>query len=210
MIFKLSILAALVVPFVSALTVNAPSQPVNNGGEMTITWTASPPNDPPVVSAYLTNPSFNNKFAISNNINTNLGNITIPIPAVPDNQQYTIVFTPINDDTKILAQSSPFTIGAAVTTASTASSTSAASASSNTRTATAPVSTRTPGASVSSTGGFGSTISNSNSATSAAASTAAAATTSASSALPVRFDMSLGVMASVVLSVFAGAAVVAL
>jgi hypothetical protein len=37
-----SILAALVAPLVSALTVNQPSQPVNNGGDMTFTWTTAP------------------------------------------------------------------------------------------------------------------------------------------------------------------------
>jgi len=37
----ISILAALVAPFVSALTVSQPSQAVNNGGDMTFTWTVA-------------------------------------------------------------------------------------------------------------------------------------------------------------------------
>jgi len=155
-------------------------------------------------------------------------------------QQYTIILVPIDNVNQILAQSSPFTIGAAITTATTTTrSTStpvtsvAATSTGTARTATAPTTAWVSlhlhhhiyidhpdrptlvGTGASTTGGFGSTIRNTdtNVATGASSSSALSSTasnsTSTSAALPVRFDLRLGAVASV-LSVFAGAVFVAL
>ncbi|KAL9716701.1 hypothetical protein Ac2012v2_001154 [Leucoagaricus gongylophorus] len=223
--FKLSIFAVLAVPFVSALTVNQPSQAVNNGGDMTFTWTTAS-GDPSTFSVYLENPTFNSVYGVANNVDASKGTLTIEVPAVPNNQQYSIILVPIDNVNKVLAQSPSFTIGAAITTSTSTPSTSSVTpiSSTGTRSLTAPGTTPTlVGTVTSSSSGFGSTIRNTNTnvATGVATGVASSGVTSSSApsgtdsnstsaALPVRFDMNLGVVASMVLSVFAGTAFVAL
>ncbi|KAF5352530.1 hypothetical protein D9756_006210 [Leucocoprinus leucothites] len=214
MMFKISILAALVAPLVSALTVDQPSQAVNNGGDMTFTWTAAS-GDPATFSVYLQNPTFNSVFGVANNVDASLGTLTIQVPAVPPNQQYTIILVPIDNVNNVLAQSAPFNIGDATASSSTPASTMASTTRTsvaNSGTNTAPGTTLTPIGTTSSTSRFGNTVSGTSSNTNVASGASAAPSTSGSNsaALPVRFDMNLGVVASVVLSVFAGAAVIAL
>ncbi|KAF9446505.1 hypothetical protein P691DRAFT_761588 [Macrolepiota fuliginosa MF-IS2] len=221
MIFKLSLLAALVAPLVSALTVSQPSQPVTSGGSMTFTWQAAN-GDPATFSVFLSNPAFNSVFAIANNVDTSLGTLTVTIPIVPENQQYTIRLVPTDNVNQVLSESPSFTIGTATGTVSATSAsaiTLSSSASSVTRSAsTTPVvsTTRT----IPTSSSFGVVVSNTNTntntqATSSATSPASSASTGAptplnSAALPVRFNMNMGLVASMVLSVVAGAAVAVL
>ncbi|TFK56827.1 hypothetical protein OE88DRAFT_60676 [Heliocybe sulcata] len=78
---------AILVPFVSALTLNAPSG-LSSGGPATITWT-SESTDPPF-SIELVNTVFHNSFAIANNVNPTLNSMTIALPIVPVGDGYTL------------------------------------------------------------------------------------------------------------------------
>jgi hypothetical protein len=77
----LSSTLALVLPAVSALTINA-LVGATTGNPATITWSAST-TDPAYFSIELVNPSFDDTFAIANNVQTALGTITITLPQVP-------------------------------------------------------------------------------------------------------------------------------
>jgi len=220
MIFKLSVVAVLVAPLVSALTVNAPSQAVTSGGSMTFTWSVKD-GDPSTFSVFLKNPTFNDVFGVANSVDATLGTITIAIPSVPVDQQYEIQLVPIDNSQQVLAQSPSFTIGAVATGTTTATTLASASthsgATSTTRLTESSATTRVT---LSSAGGFGTTISGTQVSSAATSATAPASSSGAgaaassspanSAALPVRFNMNMGVVASMVLSVFAGAAVVAL
>ncbi|KXN84978.1 hypothetical protein AN958_11823 [Leucoagaricus sp. SymC.cos] len=208
-----SVLAALVAPLVSALTVSQPTQAVNNGGSMTFSWTTQA-GDPSTFSVYLKNPTFNDVFGVANNVDASQGTLTIQVPAVPDNQQYTIILVPINNVNQVLAQSPPFNIGAnqATTASSSAASLTATSAAGTLSSASTPATPTRP-STPSATSGFGTVISPSATPSrsgSTSASTAPASQTSNSAALPVRFSMNMGVVVSMALSVFAGAAAIAL
>jgi len=216
MIFKLSVLAALVAPLVSALTVNQPSQAVASGGSLTFTWQAAN-GDPATFSVFLKNPTFNSVYGIANSVDASLGTLTLAVPLVPENQQYTIILVPVDNVNMVLAESPSFTIGASTEsikpTSSAKPTTLSLSAVSTTHASSTRVSTLIL---PSSSTGFGVTVSNtqaSSASTATAASSGAASVSStpaSSAALPVRFNMNMGVVASMVLSVIAGAAVVAL
>ncbi|KZT30980.1 hypothetical protein NEOLEDRAFT_1083611 [Neolentinus lepideus HHB14362 ss-1] len=79
MFSKLSV-AAVLVPFVSALTLNTPTG-LSSGGPATITWT-SEPTDPPF-SIELVNTAFHDTFAIANNVNPLMNTISLNLPSVP-------------------------------------------------------------------------------------------------------------------------------
>jgi len=73
--------ALLALPLVFALTIN-PLTGATTGGTVTITWSATN-TDPPYFSIELVNPAFHNTFAIANNVQTSLGELTIQLPQVP-------------------------------------------------------------------------------------------------------------------------------
>jgi hypothetical protein len=80
MFSKLS-LFALVAPLVSALTIEAPTNPTS-GGTVTINWTNAA-GDPSTFSIELVNTVFHNSFAIANNVVPTSGTMTIELPIVP-------------------------------------------------------------------------------------------------------------------------------
>jgi len=102
-------LFALLAPLVAGLTLQAPSNP-QSGKDVTLTWTTSS-GDPSTWTFYLTNPLFNDKFAVANNINAAAGTITFELPDVPASNQYTFEAVSISDITDVLAQTGTFSIG---------------------------------------------------------------------------------------------------
>lgn len=75
-----SILAVLA-PLANALNFNAPVN-ITSAGSATITWT-SEPTDPPMWNLYLLNIVFHDSFGIANNVQTDIGTITLQLPVVP-------------------------------------------------------------------------------------------------------------------------------
>ncbi|KAF8799908.1 hypothetical protein BYT27DRAFT_7119137 [Phlegmacium glaucopus] len=130
-------LLVLFAPFVSALTILAPTN-VTSGGFFTINWTSAA-GDPATWTFELTNPSFNNAIAISNNVDPSLGSITIQCPVVTPGGAFTIQAVDIGNINMVFAESPIFSIGATITSSSsgaTVSTTASATASSQTGVAT--------------------------------------------------------------------------
>lgn len=71
----------LVVPFVSALTLNTPKD-LSSGGPATISWTNAA-GDPSTFSLELVNTVFHNSYAIANNVVPSSGTISLQLPTVP-------------------------------------------------------------------------------------------------------------------------------
>ncbi|PPQ77548.1 hypothetical protein CVT25_011408 [Psilocybe cyanescens] len=213
-------LFALIVPMVSALTLTFPSN-ATSGGQVTITWTLAA-NDPETFSFELINDAFNNAFAIANNVNPTAQSLTLTLPVVPVGGGYTLQAVNIGDINDVFASSAPFSIGAAPTPLSTtvsvsstnlsslrAQSTSSGVTRSSSSSSASSASSTSPASSVatsiSTTPSTGTTASNS-------ANTAAntAGTTPFSGALSSRFGSSQAGIAAALLSVAAGAAMIAL
>ncbi|KAF7312810.1 hypothetical protein MKEN_00964400 [Mycena kentingensis (nom. inval.)] len=113
---------------VHALAVNAPSG-LKSAGTATVTWSST--DSDPVFSIELHHDSFNQDFAIANNVDPATKSITIDLPQVPAGDGYTLNFVNITDITKVYASSSGFSIAAAASgsaTRSTASVTGSAGA----------------------------------------------------------------------------------
>jgi hypothetical protein len=213
--FKSSVFLALVAPLVSALTVSPPTRSVTSGGPMTFNWQVQQ-GDPSTFSVYLSNPAFNNVFGVANDVDASTGTLTITIPLVPENQQYTIELVQIDDVNHVLAESAPFTIGA--TTATSSSTQSSASALTRSSVASSVATTAVTSSTsrvLPSSSSFGTIVSNTlqSTATAPASSGSLAASPSSSNtsaaALPARFNLNAGVLASVLLSVVAGVTVIA-
>ncbi|KAH7914560.1 hypothetical protein BJ138DRAFT_1143707 [Hygrophoropsis aurantiaca] len=159
MFAKLSALA-LVLPLVSAITLNAPTG-LTTGGEATVTWTTAS-GDSPYFTLELVNTIFNNEFAISNNVQTSLGTLTFEMPQVPPGDGYTLEAINTANVNDVYSTSGDFAIGAA----STASTTSASSASGMTMSSGAVMSTGTTPATTSSASAAPSTYGNTGAASS--------------------------------------------
>ncbi|KAF8890101.1 hypothetical protein BD779DRAFT_1785146 [Infundibulicybe gibba] len=132
MFAKLSLLA-LVAPLVSALTINAPTDPTS-GGSVTITWTTTS-GDPPIFSIELMNTAFNNAFAIANNVDVSLGTITLTLPIVPVGAGYTITAVDVSNIANVFSTTGSFSVGA-ITSASTTTAQSTTTTGTGTTTAT--------------------------------------------------------------------------
>ncbi|KAF5327740.1 hypothetical protein D9619_005058 [Psilocybe cf. subviscida] len=81
MFTKLSLFALVAPLMVSALKLATPKNPTSSG-TITIKWT-NEPNDPDTWSFVLINQSFNNEFAIANNVNPSASQLTLTLPIVP-------------------------------------------------------------------------------------------------------------------------------
>jgi len=197
MFWMLSLLALLVTPLVSALTVEVPQNPTT-GGQITIRW-ASAAGDPDTWSFELTNEVFHNAFAIANNVDPAPQQLTLTLPVVPVGSGYTIQAVNIGNITDVYASTATFSIGA-----SSASSQSTGSGSSTAVTTRATLSQQTtkvvaPTTTSTTNTGTGTTT---DSATTISPSTAAAASS--------RLGFDLGSMATVTFSIIAGVAILAL
>ncbi|KAJ7681084.1 hypothetical protein DFH06DRAFT_1465097 [Mycena polygramma] len=93
-----------------ALGIDTPTNPTS-GGTMTITWSRT--SSDPVFSIELNHPSFNAAFAIANNVDPADTNVTVAIPPVPAEDNYTLTFVNVTDINDVFATSGSFSIGAA-------------------------------------------------------------------------------------------------
>ncbi|KAF8838682.1 hypothetical protein BDN67DRAFT_971150 [Paxillus ammoniavirescens] len=187
MFAKLTALAlALALPFVSAMTVDAPVGAIT-GSPVTLTW-AGNGSDPSYFTFELSNPLFNYAYAIANNVATSEGSTSLTLPQVPVGGGYTLLATATDNINQIYGQSSQFSIGAPGTnTTTTATSTTSAAPGSPPSTGTVPTVTTAPAPS----------------GTTAASGTPSSSSNSAVSSF--KFGLGVGPAAAVVLSAVAGA-----
>ncbi|XP_006453871.1 hypothetical protein AGABI2DRAFT_189218 [Agaricus bisporus var. bisporus H97] len=208
-------LLAIVTPLIAALTLEGPTGPVTTSSPITLNWT-SDATDPGTFSLSMVNENFHDTFAIANNVQTNAGTITLTLPSIPPNREYTIIAINISNVTDIYATTPPFNVGPAVSTSQ--SSTSATGSSANPSGTGSTMSSRPPVGGT--TTGFGVTVSNTPSGTTTptddATSSGANAPSgtnfgnSGNSGMSVRLNSNKGIVASAMLSLIAGAAIVAL
>ncbi|KIM64200.1 hypothetical protein SCLCIDRAFT_1213637 [Scleroderma citrinum Foug A] len=147
MMFAQLFTALLALPLVFALTIN-PLTEATTGGTVTITWSATS-SDPAYFSIELVNPSFHNTFAIANNVETSLGQLTIQLPQVPVDSNYQLEAINPSNVNDVYSTSATFSIGAQTT--ATSSPTSTAPSSTGTGTATGPTTSNTSTGSASAT-----------------------------------------------------------
>jgi hypothetical protein len=124
MLCKLGLLS-LVVPLVSALTILTPTNPTT-GGNVTIKWTtdASDPGTFSTFSFELINAAFNDAFAIANNVDPSLNQLTLTLPVVPVGDGYTLQAVNIGNISDVFASTGDFAVGASTASVISASSTS--------------------------------------------------------------------------------------
>ncbi|KAI0059424.1 hypothetical protein BV25DRAFT_1871527 [Artomyces pyxidatus] len=210
MFAKLSVLVALL-PFVSALTFNVPTN-LTSGGPATISWTQES-GDPQTFSVELINVLFHNSFAIANNIQDTAGSISITLPSVPVGDGYTLQAVDISNISNVFATSGDFAIAANPISTSTQASSTASSSSASGSTHTAPLTT----ASSTSSSAFGVTVAPGTS--SSASGSTPSSSSSAPSTSPSSFNaaqglapnlVSVGSVGAMVLGAVAGAAAFAL
>ncbi|KAJ8093888.1 hypothetical protein PM082_009756 [Marasmius tenuissimus] len=115
MFFKLSLLSTLAT-LASALTLNAPQDAVV-GRNVTVSW--SDVGSTPVFTLQLHHPSFNNDFALANNVDPNLNSITFVMPEVEEQSDYTFRAVNISDITQVYAETGNFRIVNQTTASST-------------------------------------------------------------------------------------------
>ncbi|KAI6135927.1 hypothetical protein F5141DRAFT_1671 [Pisolithus sp. B1] len=192
--FSQLLAVALALPFVSALTLNAPTG-ATAGGVVTITWAAAS-TDPAYFTLQLVNPSFHNTYAISNNVQTSLGTITLELPQVPVDTDYQLEAIDPSNVNDVYATSSTFSIGAATSSSNTATSTvtsgATASTSTSPSTASGTVASVTTATTPASTG--------------ATTTTSSTASSTNFNGVPYKFNFAAAPVAVVVLSAIAGAA----
>ncbi|KAI6030009.1 hypothetical protein EDC04DRAFT_3115746, partial [Pisolithus marmoratus] len=126
---------ALALPFVSALTLEAPTG-ATTGGFVTLAWQATT-TDPAYFTLQLVNPAFHNTYAIANNVQTSLGTLTIQLPQVPVDTNYQLEAIDPSNVNDVYATSSTFSIGAATSTSNTATGTTTSGATTSTSPSTA-------------------------------------------------------------------------
>jgi len=212
MFAKVISVLALVAPLVSGLTVTVPDG-ATSGGNITINWTTDS-TDPSTWTFELVNPSFNNAFALANNVDPSLNTITIQCPIVPTGSDYTVEAVNIGNINQVYATSSSFFIGATVSS-SVSSSTTVSTTGTGTNTNTLASTTTSLLPVTSSAASTLSTVSGAGtgSGTGAGTGTGTAGTTTPSTAAALSSRLAstnAGGYAVLLLSAVAGAAVVAL
>ncbi|KAG7086124.1 hypothetical protein E1B28_002083 [Marasmius oreades] len=159
---------------IHALTLNTPSD-VRSGQNVTLSWTTSSGDQP--FTVYLRHPSFNQDFAVANNVDPAAGSITFGLPQVnPRDNQYTFRAANITDINQTYSQTSNFAVG---DPAGTSASGSGAGGATGSGTATSPPPTGTGTNSGSGTGSGTATGSGTGTGTSAGSSTTSNAPNSA-------------------------------
>jgi len=204
MFFKLAALT-LIVPLISALTLSTPEN-LSSGGSATINWTSAA-GDPSTFSIELLNVVFHNSFAIANNVQPSAGTITLTLPSVPPGDGYTLEAVDISNITNVYATSGSFSIAAESTVTSTSSSTSGRVSSTSSISYTPPATSSAYGTTNTSP------VTTSTSSVSTTSGTGTASTPKSSNfnaALAMKFGINTGAMSAILLSVVAGAFVIAL
>ncbi|KAJ7925419.1 hypothetical protein B0H13DRAFT_2314634 [Mycena leptocephala] len=109
-----------------ALSINTPTNPTS-GGTTSITWSSTSSDS--VFSIELNHPSFNNALAIANNVNPADNNVTLTIPPVPAEDNYTLAFVNVTNIDDVFATSGSFSIGAEISASASATGSAAAGSS---------------------------------------------------------------------------------
>ncbi|OCH84038.1 hypothetical protein OBBRIDRAFT_840009 [Obba rivulosa] len=163
---------AVFVPFVSALTLQTPTN-WESGTNANVSWTNAA-GDPSTWSLELVNPTnFHNSFAIANNVNPAPGFITVQLPIVPAGSGYVLEAVGISNISDVISQTGEFSIAQTPSTVFSSMASSALSSGASTA-------SLSSGAAASS--GFGSIISGASHTVSAAATSGGSAAASHSSA----------------------------
>ncbi|KAH9478083.1 hypothetical protein JR316_0010321 [Psilocybe cubensis] len=220
MFSKLSLLT-LVSPLVSALTLNVPTG-VTSGGHVTITWTTDS-NDPSTFTLELNKEEFNKALAIANNVATSAGTLDVTLPPVPNGDGYTLQAVNITNINDVFATSGSFSIAAAPSSSKGASGTGAGSATKGSgsagATGTSPASSNPTGSAAATGTDSGSAAnatstspsgSSGGSASASGTSSSAGTNPSTSAAHATRLGGNPAAFAAVLVSVAAGAAMIAL
>ncbi|PBK79275.1 hypothetical protein ARMGADRAFT_858753, partial [Armillaria gallica] len=102
-------LAALPLVLVHRLTISNPTETVTSMGPITIMWQTSS-GDPSVFSIEPINQSFNSQYAITNNVDSSLGSLTLTLPQIPAEDGYTIELVNISNINNIYTQTGTFSV----------------------------------------------------------------------------------------------------
>ncbi|KAG2037551.1 hypothetical protein BDR03DRAFT_982187 [Suillus americanus] len=121
MFARIAALATFAIPLVSALTLNTPTS-ASIGDMFTFSWDATTA-DPSSFNLYMVNTIFHNTFAISTDVQTSAGSMTIVLPQAPLGSGYTLEATSISNVNSVLATSGGFTVTATTTTSTSTTST---------------------------------------------------------------------------------------
>ncbi|TEB18549.1 hypothetical protein FA13DRAFT_1803363 [Coprinellus micaceus] len=108
MFSKLALLA-LITPLISALTLHIPAE-VRSQQPVTITWDTAPPTRTPQFTLQLVNEAFNDQFAIRNNVDPNLGSVTITLPVVPVRGGYTLRAVNVGNINDVYSETGTFSV----------------------------------------------------------------------------------------------------
>ncbi|KAI0639920.1 hypothetical protein C8Q77DRAFT_95590 [Trametes polyzona] len=184
MFTKLSLVAALALaPWSSALLLQLPVD-WHFSSQVNISWSHT--DTDPSFSLQLARDIFHDTFAIANNLNPTADFASFQLGVVPEGQ-YTLRAINVTNANQIYDETPLFTISPPLSTSSSASSTSSAAASSGSASGSATL-TVPPGSS--STGGFGTTVKPSNSAsgTTGSGSNTASGTDASDTAAPTNFN----------------------
>ncbi|KAI0361070.1 hypothetical protein OH77DRAFT_1417270 [Trametes cingulata] len=186
MLSKLSFVAALALaPWTSALFLQLPVD-WHSSSQVNITWSHN--STDPIFTLRLVNANqFHDTFAIAGNLDPSADFASFQLPVVPEGQ-YTLQAINVTDQNQIYDETPQFTIGAALSTSSSAASSTASATSSGSASAsvTGSATLTVPGSSATSSG-FGVTVSGSNTASGSGSATGSA-TTSSDSAVPSSFN----------------------
>ncbi|KAK0186155.1 hypothetical protein F5146DRAFT_1069529 [Armillaria mellea] len=115
-------LAALPLTLVHGLTISNPTETVTSTGSH---------------HHLLINQSFNNQYAIANNVDSSLGSLSLTLPQIPAEDGYTIELVNISNINDIYAQTGTFSVAEPVSSSASASSTGSASQSGSSASASA-------------------------------------------------------------------------
>ncbi|KAJ7810557.1 hypothetical protein B0H14DRAFT_3480531 [Mycena olivaceomarginata] len=109
--FKISAILALAAPLVSALNIIDVTGDFSIGGEITVTWSTSTSDPAGSFSIELFHQSFNDNYAIANNVDASTLSKTMELPVVPTTDgDFYITFVDISDINSVFATSQTFTI----------------------------------------------------------------------------------------------------
>ncbi|KAF7298728.1 hypothetical protein MIND_00820300 [Mycena indigotica] len=114
---KVGALLALAAPYASALTISSITGNFVIGGTITIKWKTDA-TSPSTFSVELLHASFNQQYAVANNVDASTGSKDIELPVVPIDDGYTIELVAIDNINNVFSISDDFPVGAENTTAS--------------------------------------------------------------------------------------------
>ncbi|KAJ7643775.1 hypothetical protein FB45DRAFT_999116 [Roridomyces roridus] len=115
---KLSLGLTLAATLASAQIISSISGNLVTGGSITIDWT-SDSTSAATFSVFIIHPSFNQQFALANNVQTSAGTLTAELPVLPPGDGYTVELVKIDDVNFVFSESKDFSVGGASQSVST-------------------------------------------------------------------------------------------